>query len=149
VLAGNGRETVTAFEKESFDLVLMDLQMPEMDGFEGTAAIREKEKVTGSHLPMVALTAQAMKAAARNVWRGEWMDTLPNRSGLRNSMTCWRFTWISGGKRLKNPKGYSAKRLSSGAAGLRRECNGFCGRVSSFAEGGAVIEIPLTCVRER
>ena len=60
-VAANGREAVTAFEKESFDLVLMDLQMPEMDGFEATAAIREKEKVTGYHLPIVALTAHAMK----------------------------------------------------------------------------------------
>jgi PAS domain S-box-containing protein len=61
VLAANGREAVTALERESFDLVLMDLQMPEMDGFEATAAIREQEKVTGNHLPIVALTAHAMK----------------------------------------------------------------------------------------
>jgi two-component system sensor histidine kinase/response regulator len=61
VLAANGLEAVTAFEKGSFDLALMDLQMPEMDGFEATAAIREKEKVAGSHLPIVALTAHAMK----------------------------------------------------------------------------------------
>jgi signal transduction histidine kinase/DNA-binding response OmpR family regulator len=61
VLAANGREAVTAFEKESFDLVLMDLQMPEMDGFEATTAIRVKEKATGNHLPIVALTAHAMK----------------------------------------------------------------------------------------
>jgi CheY-like chemotaxis protein len=61
VVAGNGREAVTAFERESFDLVLMDLQMPEMDGFEATTEIREKEKATGSHLPIVALTAHAMK----------------------------------------------------------------------------------------
>jgi CheY-like chemotaxis protein len=60
-VAANGREAVTAFEKESFDLVLMDLQMPEMDGFEATTAIREKEKVTGNHLAIVALTAHAMK----------------------------------------------------------------------------------------
>jgi signal transduction histidine kinase/DNA-binding response OmpR family regulator len=61
VLAAHGREAVSAFEKESFDLVLMDLQMPEMDGFEATAVIREKERVTGNHLPIVALTAHAMK----------------------------------------------------------------------------------------
>ena len=61
VVAANGRETVTAFERESFDLILMDLQMPEMDGFEATTVIREKEKATGSHLPIVALTAHAMK----------------------------------------------------------------------------------------
>jgi PAS domain S-box-containing protein len=61
LLAGDGREALGALEKESFDLVLMDLQMPEMDGFEATAVIRDAEKVSGNHLPIVALTAHAMK----------------------------------------------------------------------------------------
>ena len=61
VVAGNGREALKAFENEDFDLLLMDLQMPEMDGFEATAAIRKKEKDSGNHLPIVALTAHAMK----------------------------------------------------------------------------------------
>lgn len=60
-LANNGREALEALEKESFDIVLMDLQMPEMDGFETTAAIREKEIESGLHLPIVAMTAHAMK----------------------------------------------------------------------------------------
>ena len=60
-MAADGREALAALEKESFDLVLMDLQMPEMDGFEATAAIRKKEKGSGNHLPIVALTAHAMK----------------------------------------------------------------------------------------
>jgi len=59
--AGNGKEVLAALEKQSFDLVLMDIQMPEMDGFEATALIREKEKLTGAHLPIIALTAYAMK----------------------------------------------------------------------------------------
>ncbi len=61
VVAGNGREAVEALEKESFDLVFMDVQMPEMDGLEATAAIREKEKGSGVHQPIIALTAHAMK----------------------------------------------------------------------------------------
>jgi two-component system sensor histidine kinase/response regulator len=61
VVAGDGREALAAIAKESFDLVLMDVQMPEMDGFEATAAIREKEKSSGVYLPIVALTAHAMK----------------------------------------------------------------------------------------
>ena len=61
VVASNGREALVALEKESFDLVLMDVQMPEMDGFEATAALREKERWNGTHLPVVALTAHAMK----------------------------------------------------------------------------------------
>ena len=59
-LAGNGREALIALDSESFDVVLMDVQMPEMDGFEATAAIREKEKGSGNHLPIIAMTAHAM-----------------------------------------------------------------------------------------
>jgi signal transduction histidine kinase/DNA-binding response OmpR family regulator len=61
VVAGTGLEALQALEKESFDLVLMDVQMPEMDGLEATTAIREKEKSSGRHQPVVALTAHAMK----------------------------------------------------------------------------------------
>jgi len=61
VVAGNGRDTVTAFESGGFDLILMDLQMPEMDGFEATTAIRERERESGNRVPIVALTAHAMK----------------------------------------------------------------------------------------
>jgi signal transduction histidine kinase/CheY-like chemotaxis protein len=61
VLAGNGLEALEALAKGSFDLVFMDVQMPEMDGFQATAAIREKEKGTDARLPVIALTAHAMK----------------------------------------------------------------------------------------
>jgi signal transduction histidine kinase/CheY-like chemotaxis protein len=61
VLCANGRDAVAAFEAEAFDLVLMDVQMPEMDGFEATAEIRRREaERPGRHLPIVALTAFAM-----------------------------------------------------------------------------------------
>ena len=59
-VAGNGKEGIAAFEKNPFDVVLMDVQMPEMNGYEATAAIREKEKTTGNHLPVIAMTAHAM-----------------------------------------------------------------------------------------
>jgi len=61
VVAVNGKEAVAAFEREPFDVILMDVQMPEMDGFEATAEIREKEKETGGHIPIIAMTAHAMK----------------------------------------------------------------------------------------
>jgi signal transduction histidine kinase/CheY-like chemotaxis protein len=60
-LAGNGKEALEALRKETFDLVLMDVQMPEMDGLEATRAIRETEKASGVHVPIIALTAHAMK----------------------------------------------------------------------------------------
>jgi PAS domain S-box-containing protein len=60
-VAGNGKEVLAALEKDSFDVVLMDVQMPVMDGFEATAGIREKEKTSGNHLPVIAMTAHAME----------------------------------------------------------------------------------------
>jgi CheY-like chemotaxis protein len=60
VVASNGREALAALGSGSFDVVLMDLQMPEMNGFEATAAIRDQEKQSGKHLPIVAMTANAM-----------------------------------------------------------------------------------------
>ena len=63
VVANNGREALAALESERFDLILMDVQMPEMSGVEVTAVIRrkEKEKNTGEHIPIIAATASAMK----------------------------------------------------------------------------------------
>jgi len=60
----NGRQTLAALAREAFDLVLMDVQMPELDGFETTAAIRERERGTPRRVPIVALTAHAMKGDA-------------------------------------------------------------------------------------
>ena len=61
VLVGNGDAALAAWEREPFDLILMDVQMPEMDGFAATQAIRAKEKAKGGHVPIIALTAHAMK----------------------------------------------------------------------------------------
>ncbi len=61
VVVNNGREAIQALEHGAFDLVLMDVQMPEMDGWEATATIRQKEQTTGLHMQIVAMTAHAMK----------------------------------------------------------------------------------------
>jgi CheY-like chemotaxis protein len=61
-VAGNGREALAALDKEGIDLVLMDVQMPEMDGLQATVAIRERERSTGRHTPIVAMTAHALKS---------------------------------------------------------------------------------------
>ena len=60
-VTNNGKQALAALDKDCFDLLLMDVQMPEMDGFEATAAIRRREQATGNHLPIVAMTAHAMK----------------------------------------------------------------------------------------
>jgi PAS domain S-box-containing protein len=61
VVASNGVEAVSAVARERFDLVLMDVQMPELDGFDATKQIREREQKTGGHIPIIAVTAHAMK----------------------------------------------------------------------------------------
>jgi two-component system sensor histidine kinase/response regulator len=59
-VAQNGREAVEAVEEQAFDLVLMDVHMPEMGGFEATGLIRERERANGRRLPIFAVTARAM-----------------------------------------------------------------------------------------
>ena len=60
-VTGDGKAAVEAVETGQFDVVLMDIQMPGMDGFEATAAIRAGEKIKGGHIPIIALTAHALK----------------------------------------------------------------------------------------
>jgi len=59
--AQNGREAITKWEQKAFDIILMDVQMPEMDGIEATRIIRDHEKLTGCHVPIIALTAYTLQ----------------------------------------------------------------------------------------
>jgi CheY-like chemotaxis protein len=61
VVAGGGTEALACLEQEQFDLVLMDVQMPDLGGMEATATIRQREQVTGRRTPIIAMTAHAMR----------------------------------------------------------------------------------------
>jgi len=64
VVAGDGQAAVAAVAQQRFDVVLMDVQMPVLDGLEATAALRAQEQTTGTHLPILAMTAYAMQGDA-------------------------------------------------------------------------------------
>src|SRR5262249_58387097 len=66
-LAGDGNEALRLLDGEAFDLMLLDLHMPEMDGFQVIQAIRERERVNGGHLPVIAVTARARPADRERV----------------------------------------------------------------------------------
>jgi CheY-like chemotaxis protein len=59
-VVNNGREALENWARQPFDAILMDVMMPEMDGLEATQAIRDREKATGQHIPIIAVTANAM-----------------------------------------------------------------------------------------
>jgi CheY-like chemotaxis protein len=65
-VVGNGREAVDVLKQAEFDAVLMDCQMPEVDGFEATKQIREWEQTTGKHVPIIAMTASALSSDREN-----------------------------------------------------------------------------------
>jgi signal transduction histidine kinase/CheY-like chemotaxis protein len=72
-VALNGKEALATLDRQTFDLIFMDVQMPEMDGLEATRAIRENEKSSGTHVPIIAMTAHAM-AGDEDRFRRAGMD---------------------------------------------------------------------------
>jgi CheY-like chemotaxis protein len=61
-VVANGREAIEASARQRYDAILMDVQMPELDGLEATRRIRERERTTGEHVPILALTAHALQS---------------------------------------------------------------------------------------
>ena len=76
-IVGNGRQAVEALSHQGFDLVLMDVQMPEMDGFTATMRIRALEKQTGRHVPIIAMTAHAMRGDRERCLESGMDDYVP------------------------------------------------------------------------
>jgi len=77
VSANNGIDALRELEKSKFDIVLMDLQMPEMDGLEATKRLRESESITGRHIPIIALTAHAQQGDRERCLECGMDDYLP------------------------------------------------------------------------
>jgi CheY-like chemotaxis protein len=101
ITVGNGKEAVDEFETGEFDLVLMDILMPEMDGFMATRLIREKERLSGSNTPVLALTSYSLAAIrekcesvgmngylAKPVGIKKLLETLSNYSSLITNSVC-------------------------------------------------------------
>ncbi len=95
VIAANGEEAVTAWAEGGFDLVLMDLHMPGMNGFQATQAIREREQVTGAHIPIFALTADVVpQTRAETVAAG--MDDFIAKPFQREDLVRVLEQWLGG-----------------------------------------------------
>lgn len=81
----NGKEALSALEDKDYDIIFMDIQMPEMDGYEASKRIRESEKATGKHVPIVALTAHALKGEDENCFRAG-MDAYISKPVKKNDL---------------------------------------------------------------
>ena len=89
VVASNGKEAFELWQRQPFDLILMDLQMPVMDGVEASASIRRAERASGRHVPIIALTAHAMQGDRERCLDAGMDDYLPKpirRSDLLESI---------------------------------------------------------------
>jgi len=101
VVANNGKEALEALACQRFDVILMDVQMPEMDGIEATAAIREKEQQSGTHIPIIAMTAHTMKGDRERFLRAGMDDYVPkpiNIKQLFETIDRWLLRSIERGK---------------------------------------------------
>ena len=110
-VANNGLEALLLLERQSFDIVLMDVQMPEMDGFTAAKQIREKEKSTGLHLPIVAMTAYAMKgdrerciAAGMDEYVSKPINAERVAAAMSNALRGARTSAIEEGKSTREPE---------------------------------------------
>jgi signal transduction histidine kinase/CheY-like chemotaxis protein len=120
-IAANGNEAIAALQRVAVDVVLMDVQMPEMGGFEATAAIRLRERDTGAHLPIIAMTAHAMKGDRERCLRAG-MDEYITKP-LNSKLLCTIVERVANGHAAANdkeapaPPGYQAllARLSGDA----------------------------------
>ena len=115
VIANNGREAIDILEQQPFDVILMDVQMPELDGIQATRLIRERERDSGWHTPIVAMTAHAMTGDRERRLDAGWTHTSPRQCRARS---CWRRSWRYTPDRIQFGEGRSmcpTTRKSAGA----------------------------------
>lgn len=89
-IVNNGKEAVDIFEKEYFDCILMDIQMPVMDGIQATKSIREKEKIKKTNIPIVAVSANLMVEEETKIIDAGMNDFIPkpiNEAQLKNVLS--------------------------------------------------------------
>jgi PAS domain S-box-containing protein len=115
---GTGREAVEAFSDGAFDLIFMDVQMPEMDGFEATRRIRELEETTGGHIKIVAMTAHAM-AGDRERCLAAGMDDYVSKPLRKEDLLR-----TLNGAALRGPEDKSEKIFLHSRAELLAQCEG-------------------------
>jgi CheY-like chemotaxis protein len=101
-VADNGREAVEALARSSYDAILMDCQMPEMDGLEAAQKIREMERERGAHTPIIALTAYAMKGD-RERCLAAGMDDYLAKPVKSKDLKAALERWVSRGKDERDP----------------------------------------------
>jgi CheY-like chemotaxis protein len=107
-VVGSGREAIDALENGEFDLVFMDVQMPEMDGITATLKIREREKKTGAHIPIVALTANAMKQdelRCLEIGMDDYVSKPVRRQTLKTMLDKWFGKSETGGRKISDEIG--------------------------------------------
>ena len=102
VVASDGSQALKAFEREPFDLILMDVQMPEMNGYDATRAIRAREQGAGGHIPIIALTARAMKGD-REICLQAGMDDYLSKPVHRQDLSAALGRWTEQGALEKIP----------------------------------------------
>jgi two-component system sensor histidine kinase/response regulator len=105
--AANGRAALELLKSEAFDCVLMDVQMPIMDGFEATAAIREKEHHHGGHLPIIAMTADAMIGDRERCLSSGMDDYVAKPIGTRDLLAA--IERVMGAESTASPSGMRAR----------------------------------------
>ncbi len=123
-VANHGGQALDRWREQRFDAILMDVQMPEMDGFAATAAIRDREKTTGAHLPIIALTAHAMKGDRERCLRAGMDDYLAKPVEMRGLQTA-----LAGLQPPGDAAAPAAPRPARPAAGPRFDAQALLARV--------------------